>query len=279
MVGNSHSFNRMVYTQYHFNRSLWGHLPYFDHVFLVKWGISLRDIRVKAVRDAIPIVTAYFPIAVTFGVISINSGLSWMITVLISAVVYAGGAQFMLVSLAVTGSSPLSTVITVLLVNLRHFLYGTTLGPAFICWSERTKLLYAFGLTDEVFAVTSSQIDKPLLIPQYQIPFVFVCYTSWITGTAIGALIGSIVPTQVSSILNFSLPALFIALIFIGQRTMSHLFAAISGAIFAFLANVMHWGNIGIVAGAILGATLGMILQTKTIKRPIAGANDISREM
>lgn len=209
---------------------------------------------------------AYFPIAMTFGVISVNSGLSWFITFLISAVVYAGGAQFMLVSLAVTGSSPLSTIVTVLLVNLRHFLYGTTLGPSFIPWSERMKLLYAFGLTDEVFAMSSSRIEQSTPIPKYQLTFAFACYTSWIAGTAVGALIGSVVPTEISTILNFALPALFLALILIGPRSTSHLSAAICGAVVAFLANILHWGSIGIVAGAILGATLGMLLQTKMNK-------------
>jgi 4-azaleucine resistance transporter AzlC len=221
----------------------------------------------QAVRDAIPIMIAYFPIAVTFGVISTGSGIPWFITFLISACVYAGGAQFMLVSLALAGTSAISTVLTVLLVNLRHVLYGTTLGPAFSKWTELKKWIAAFGLTDEVFAVTSSRIHQEPLTPAYQIVFAFACYGSWLAGTAVGATVGRAVPTSISDILVFALPALFMALLFIGQRSEQRPFpyfiAAIFGAAVSVVASLIHWGSIGIVIGAVVGATIGMYLQDR----------------
>lgn len=215
----------------------------------------------KGMRDAIPIVSAYFPISMTFGVIATSNGISWLTTVLISAWVYAGGAQFMFVSLALSGTSPASTVVTVLLVNLRHFLYGTTLGPSFAKWSESQRWLSAFGLTDEVFALTSSRLLEAPPVPSYQIPFAYTCYGSWLAGTAIGASIGKTVPASVSDILSFALPALFVALLMIGKRSTPYFIAAIFGAGLSVLANVLHMGNLGIVGGALIGATCGMVLQ------------------
>lgn len=219
----------------------------------------------KGIQDAMPIMLAYFPIAITFGVISTSHGIPWLITLMISAWIYAGGAQFMLVGLAIAGTSPSSTVVTVLLVNLRHFLYGTTLGPAFAKWSEPKKWLSAFGLTDEVFAVTSSRVHEKPLTPAYQIPFVFGCYASWLAGTAVGAGIGQAVPIPISDILGFALPALFLALLLIGKRSRSHIIAASCGAVLSLSANLLHWGNmgIGIVIGAMGGATVGLYLQRR----------------
>ena len=76
----------------------------------------------SSIRDAMPIILAYFPIAITFGVIAKTGGIPWYITLLISVLIYAGGAQFMLVSLVLANTAPLSVIITVLLVNLRDFL-------------------------------------------------------------------------------------------------------------------------------------------------------------
>ncbi|CAA7600479.1 Branched-chain amino acid transport, permease [Acididesulfobacillus acetoxydans] len=214
-----------------------------------------------ALQDSLPIVTAYFPIAVTFGVLSVAGGIAWWMTILISVCVYAGGAQFMLVGLVLSNSSPLSTVITVLLVNLRHFLYGTTLGPSFRQWTERHKWIAAFGLTDEVFAVSSTRLREKEPTPVYQFAFVFACYASWVSGTVAGAGIGQAVPTSVSQALGFALPALFLALLFLGERTLAHLIAALSGALLAIAATLLHAGSTGIVIGALVGATLGLLVR------------------
>ncbi|KLU60749.1 inner membrane protein YgaZ [Peptococcaceae bacterium CEB3] len=212
-----------------------------------------------ALQDSMPIVTAYFPIAMTFGVLSVAGGIVWWMTILISACVYAGGAQFMLVGLVLANSSPVSTVVTVLLVNLRHFLYGTTLGPAFQKWTEKHKWIAAFGLTDEVFAVTSSRLQEKAPTPLYQFVFVFACYGSWVAGTIAGVGIGSAVPTAISQVLGFALPALFLALLFLGERSAAHLIAALSGALLAIAATLLHMGSAGIVIGAVAGATLGLL--------------------
>lgn len=234
---------------------------------------------VKGIQDAMPIMLAYFPIAITFGVISTSHGIPWFITFLISAWVYAGGAQFMLVGLALAGTSPVSTIVTVLLVNLRHFLYGTTLGPAFTKWSEPKKWLSAFGLTDEVFAVTSSRVLEEPPTPAYQITFVFACYTSWLAGTAVGAGIGRAVPITIADILGFALPALFLALLLIGKRSSPHFIAAICGGVLSLSASLLHWGSVGvgIVIGAMGGATVGVYLQSRirSLRPSISDTSDM----
>ncbi|PWI57496.1 AzlC family ABC transporter permease [Sulfoacidibacillus thermotolerans] len=222
----------------------------------------------KGIRDAIPIVSAYFPISMTFGVIATSGGIPWAITILISAWIYAGSAQFMLVSLALSGTSPTSTVITVLLVNLRHFLYGTTLGPSFMKWSEPKRWLSAFGLTDEVFAVTSSRFITETPLPAYQVTFTYICYISWLLGTIIGASIGKVVPSVVSDILSFALPALFVALLMLGNRSIPYFIAAILGAGLSVLADRLSMESFGIVMGALVGATCGMFLQRVSMNLP-----------
>ncbi len=222
-----------------------------------------RSTLAQAIRDAIPIMLAYFPIAVTFGVICTGNGIPWFIAFLISAWVYAGGAQFMLVSLALAGTSPISTILTVLLVNLRHFLYGTTLGPAFAKWPEVKKWVAAFGLTDEVFAVSSSRLLQEPPSPAYQIVFAFSCYGSWLAGTLVGAVVGRAVPAAIADVLGFALPALFLALLLIGQRSIPHFIAAVCGALLSVLASLIHLGSVGIVIGAVVGATVGMYVQDR----------------
>lgn len=221
-------------------------------------------------RDALPIMLAYIPIAMTFGVLCVSHGIPWLLTVFISVWVYAGGAQFMLVSLALSGVSVLSAVLTVLLVNLRHFMYGTALGPAFSLWREAAKWLFAFGLTDEVFAVTSGRGRTGVPDVWRQVPFAFACYGSWVAGTAIGGAVGEAVPSGVADVLGFALPALFIALLFSCPRSVQHLVAALVGAALATVANLVHLGSLGILVGALTGATIGWGWQATRTRRAVA---------
>ncbi|WAH37796.1 AzlC family ABC transporter permease [Alicyclobacillus dauci] len=223
--------------------------------------MNYRSEPLRGLRDSLPIMLAYFPIAITFGVLATSSGIPWLTTCLISVCVYAGSAQFMMASLALTGISTISMVITILLVNLRHFLYGTTLGPTFMSWAEGKKWIAAFGLTDEVFAVTSGRSVGETPSPRYQYTFSFACYFSWVAGTVVGASIGGIVPSAVSQVLSFALPSLFLALLLLGRRTLPYLISAICGGAIASLASLMKLGSVGIIAGAIVGATLGMAVQ------------------
>lgn len=212
----------------------------------------------KGIQDALPIMLANFPVAVTFGVIATSNGIPWSIAFLISAWVYAGGTQFMLVSLTLAGTSLISTIAMVLLVNLRLFMFGTILGPACSKWPEAKKWISAFGLTDEVFAVTSSRSVQEPLTPAYQMPFVFSCYGSWLAGTAVGASIGQAVPTTLSTIIGFAVPALFLALLMIGKRSGPYFIAAFFGAGLSLVASLLHLSSLGIVIGAVVGASLGV---------------------
>lgn len=214
---------------------------------------------IRSLKDAAPIMLAYFPLSLTFGVVAVSSGLPWSLTFLISLLVYSGGAQFMMVSMFTTFTAPMSMIATIGLVNLRHFLYGTTMGPYAARWTEPQKWVGAFALTDEVFAVTSSLAAREQqMSAAYYIPFAFSGYASWLLGTAIGAGIGSAIPNDAANILSFALPALFIALLFGGERTFAHMLSAVIGAVLACICSLLHFGSIGIIVGGIVGATIGM---------------------
>ncbi|WP_051343641.1 AzlC family ABC transporter permease [Alicyclobacillus herbarius] len=212
------------------------------------------------VRDGVPIIVAYFPVAVTFGVVCSASGLPRLLGFLISVLVYAGGAQFMLVSLAVAGVPWLPATATVLLVNLRHFLYGAALGPSLNRWPERWRLIAAFGLTDEVFAMASGRIRSEIPTPPRHLALTFACYASWLAGTAVGLEVGAIVPSPVADVLGFALPALFLALILLGERTPAHLLAALFGALAAVAATHLHLGSFAVLLGAGVGALAGCLI-------------------
>ncbi|WP_018754051.1 AzlC family ABC transporter permease [Paenibacillus sanguinis] len=212
----------------------------------------------QALRDALPIVIAYFPLSMTYGVLASAGGLHGGLAVLGSVWIFSGGAQFMLLGMLASASAPVTMVTTLLLLNMRHILYGATMGPYLATWREPQKWLAAIGLTDEGFAVTSSRVAQGApLTPAYYISFALLIYGSWVAGTSIGIGLGSFVNAELATILSFALPALFIALLAGGDRTRASMLAAVSGALVAVLASALHWGGLGIVLGGVVGATVG----------------------
>jgi len=228
----------------------------------------------RGLKDAVPIILAYFPLSITYGVLATARGIPAWACDLSSVVMFAGAAQFMLVSLYTAGTNPLSMVATLLLVNLRHVLYGTSIGPAFARWEEKHKWVAAFGLTDEVYALTGSQALEAPPTPAYQFALAFSSYLSWVAGTVLGASVGGAVPAAVASALGFALPALFLSLLFNQARHRSQIVAAATGAAVAVLAQVAGLPSFGVVTGAVAGATVGLALATTDVRDHQSWARD-----
>ncbi len=226
----------------------------------------------RGLRDALPIVLAYVPVGVTFGVVAVSNGLPVWMACLLSLVIYAGASQFIFVTLAAAGAGPLSMIVTLLLVNLRHALYGATLGRAFARWPEARRWLGGWGLTDEVFAVLGARVtasvargESPerVISQPYHYALAFAAYAAWVGGTVAGALIGAAVPAPVAAALTYGLPALFLALLLNQRPSHPQLAAALLGALVAVAVRQVTTSGADIVAGALTGATLGALLAAR----------------
>jgi len=174
---------------------------------------------VKGLTDSLSIGAAYLPIAFSFGLAALEAGFSPAAAVLLSALVFAGASQFVMLALMATGTGMMAVVVTVLLMNVRHLFYGPALlaklGSGRPSWP--TPLL-AFGLTDEVFATASGKLGQIPLADRegWYVGLQVGAYSIWVLGTALGAMFGRQLSAQSafwSDAMSFVLPALFLALL------------------------------------------------------------------
>lgn len=173
---------------------------------------------------SIPIVLGYIPVAVTFGVSATVAGLSKTEIILSSLLIFAGASQFAMVSLI--EGPPLSAIVVPVLLNLRHLIYGCIISYRY---NIKMPFLTAFGLTDEVFALSANMVESEEFIWGLELG----AYLSWLLGTILGALGGELLLANkgLSDSLLFSLVVLFFILVvsaFEGDRRFSIL---IGGAI------------------------------------------------
>lgn len=170
-----------------------------------------KDFR-KGLKHGIPICLGYLSVAFAFGIFAVGNGLSVLEAVLISMTNLTSAGQLAAVPIMVSGGTLLELGISQLVINLRYALMSISLSQKLdsrVRLSER--LLIAFGNTDEVFAVASSNDGS--CTSAYMYGLILTPYIGWSTGTLLGAAAGNILPHIVVSALGLAIYGMFIAII------------------------------------------------------------------
>src|SRR3954447_19004710 len=95
----------------------------------------------------------YLSIGFAAGVVEKTAGLSIAEIALLSLLLYAGSAQFILAGMITAGHSVTSMIFSIFMVNLRHILLSAALSPYFRHLSLLKNILIGSLLTDETFGV------------------------------------------------------------------------------------------------------------------------------
>src|SRR5512141_1230959 len=96
--------------------------------------MTRRSEALDGLRDIAPALVACIPIGLLYGALAAAKGLSVAETALMSAFVFAGGAQFAAVEIWRTPAPILVLAFSTLLINLRHVLMGASLAPKTATW-------------------------------------------------------------------------------------------------------------------------------------------------
>jgi 4-azaleucine resistance transporter AzlC len=218
------------------------------------------------VRAALPVVLGYLGIGLAAGVVERAAGMSYAEVLLISTVLYAGSAQFVVTSMLTLASPAAAIVLTVFFLNLRHLLLSAALAPALRHVPAWKNALIGLQLTDETFVIAAG---RPKLSPAWMAGLNLAAWTTWAAANLAGAaLSGSVGDTRV---LAFALPCMFAALLVLQVKSHPLLPAALlvaaCSAGFAIAGKILFSGPTVIIAASIAGATLGLALQRWTARR------------
>jgi predicted branched-subunit amino acid permease len=242
----------------------------------------------SGVKAELPILLGVAPFGMIYGALAIGAGLPVGMAQAMSAIVFAGSAQFIAAQLIGGGAPALVLLLTTFIVNIRHMLYSASIAPYFRPLRPAWKWFLAYLLTDEAFAVAiihyqqtengvnhgdteDTELDSvdshcpPCLHGEYSGRLDFrhwyflgaglALWTTWQTCTAIGILLGARVPASWS--LDFALPLTFIALLAPILRDRPAIAAAVAaGAVGVICAGWPY--KLGLVAAALAGIAVGV---------------------
>ena len=211
------------------------------------------------------------PFGIIFGTLAVSSGLSAGATLAMSALVFAGSAQFIAISLIASGTGLVVILVTTLIVNLRHMLYSASMLPYVRHLPQRWRVPLAFWLTDESFAVVHryyQNATEPLAGKHwYFLGSCLAMYSNWFACTLVGVLLGHALPGMADWGLDFAMVATFIGIVVPLLRTRPMLVAALVAAVVAVAANALPY-KLGLMLAALLGVMAGVVaerLQPKAI--------------
>ena len=216
-------------------------------------------------RDIFPLIVGAIPFGIIFGTLSIGAGLSTWQTIGMSALVFAGSAQFIAVTLITGGVGAAVVLLTTFVVNLRHALYSAALQPFVRHLSNRWRVPLAFWLTDEAFAVIQHRYARDDASPYKHWFFLgaaLTMYLSWQLATLAGIAFGQAVPDVASWGLDFAMIATFVGIAVPMMRTRPQ----VASALVAGAVALLTWGlpyKLGLIAAALAGIVVGVWLEQR----------------
>ncbi|MBK4779750.1 AzlC family ABC transporter permease [Streptococcus lactarius] len=224
----------------------------------------------QGVRDALPTALGYISIGLACGVVA-SPYLSPLEMALMSILVYAGAAQFAMISLIAVHSSILNMALTVFLINLRNMLMSLHTSSDF----KDASLAHTIGigslLTDESYGV---YLSEKLKTDRITVPWMhgnnLVGYVVWISATVVGTALGSLLPDPKAFGLDFALVAMFIG-IFAAQfqgmqlteKTKTLLLVLLSVAVSFFLLLFVVAQAIAVLVATLIGCFVGVICDAR----------------
>lgn len=164
------------------------------------------------VQAGLPVILGFIPVGIAYAIMARQAGFTVGQTVGMSAAVFAGASQMMVIGMYTQGASIIAMILATLILNLRHVIMGTCIFNRMRGVKTSWKLLSAYGVTDEGFAVFTTLPENRCTFSFY-LGLTVVSYLSWVAGSAIGAVTSDFLPAIITASLGIALYAMFLGLL------------------------------------------------------------------
>lgn len=180
-------------------------------------------------RLGMPIALGYLPVSFSFGMLAVQSGIPAWVAIVISMTNLTSAGQFAGLNIIAAAGGVWEMAVTTFVINIRYMLMSLSLSQKVGKMSLAKRLITAFGITDEIFAVASTtpvKITFPFMLGLITIP-----YVGWALGTVLGAFINNLLPTPLADAMGITLYAMFLAIIIPASRKDKNVFFVLLSAI------------------------------------------------
>ncbi|MFF5230637.1 AzlC family ABC transporter permease [Dactylosporangium sp. NPDC000521] len=184
------------------------------------------------VRDVSALCAAGVVVGLSFGAIATAAGLPLSQIVVMSAFIYAGGAQFLSVGLFSAGGTALAIILAGLLLNARHLPFGLAIGNETLGAKRWRRIVGSHILTDESVAFALAQDDPAQRRRAYWLTGVAL-FVTWNVSSTVGAIAGSALGDPDRYGIDAAFPAALLALTLPSLKDSASVRVAVAGAAIA----------------------------------------------
>ena len=215
-----------------------------------------------------PMLIGAIPFGLIYGVLAIKAGIDPILAVMISSIVFAGSAQFMITQLVAVSTPGALIVLSVAIINLRHALYSAALADKLKTLNLPWKSLLAYLLTDEAYAAVIRRFESDAS-PQTRHWFLFGAgfglWLVWQLSCIAGVLLGGQIPAHWA--LDFAGSLTFIAIVVPLLNGGAAWGAMLVAGVVSIAAFALPY-KLAIIAAALAGMAAGMLLDTPVPEGP-----------
>lgn len=209
--------------------------------------------------DEAPLQLGVIPFGMLYGIGALAVGMPVWLAQLTSMLVFAGAAQLVIVQMLGAAAGALPMGLTAVLLNLRHMLYSASVAEHVRHLPRRWRVLLAYLLTDEAYAVAILRYARPAgpgpdLRHWYFLGCGLTLWGCWQLSTALGIAFGARIPPEWD--IDFAVPLTFIALLTLLVKERAGQAAALVAAL-AVLALAALPYRLGLVLAIVLGLLAG----------------------
>ena len=210
-------------------------------------------------RRCIPIAISGCGIGLVFGTLAGQAGLGTLEAALMSALVFSGAAQFVVLGLWASPLPVATIVLAALVVGLRHLLMGAALSPVFSKLPRPKAYASVFFMADENWALTMNEFSKGRRDAAFLLGGGFLMFLAWTGSTFVGGILGGAVEDPARWGLDFAFTAVFLALIVGMWKGKSDILPWTVAAAVAVAANQWLPGQWYILLGGLAGSFAGVM--------------------
>jgi predicted branched-subunit amino acid permease len=226
--------------------------------------------RRAVVRQGLSVAVATGLYGVSFGALSVASGLSILQTSVLSLLLFSGGSQFALIGILGGGGSVGAAVAASSLLAVRNALYGLQLGSTMLPSGWR-RFAIAQLTIDESTAVAVSQSAPPLRRLGFWVTGLGV-YVGWNIMTLLGAFAGDALGDPKRYGLDAAASAAFLALLWPRLRAREPVAIAVVGAVATTLLVPAIPQGLPVIAAAVVGAVTAWFWPERWTARAVGAA-------
>lgn len=210
-------------------------------------------------RKCVPVAVSGFAIGLVFGALAGQAGLNALEATLMSALVFSGAAQFVVLGMWAASPPAGAIALATLVVGLRHLLMGAALAPVFSRLPRLKAYTSVFFMADENWALTMGEFGKGRRDGAFLIGGGLLMAFSWTVSTFIGGTLGGALENPARWGLDFAFTAVFLALIAGMWKGRSDLLPWTVAALVAVAAHNWLPGQWYILLGGLAGSLAGVV--------------------